>query len=73
MSEGSHSSHSSCYEDWAWRIGMFILSWVPAIIGGGIVWGFFPNWTAVILWEVILVFILVTLIDKKGKSEPEHH
>ena len=25
--------------DWAWRFGMIVLSGVPAIIGGGIIYG----------------------------------
>lgn len=60
--------------NWAWVVGMFILSVVPAIIGGGLFWAFFEKWTAVILWEIILLCILFFVISKGlKKGGPAHH
>ncbi len=54
--------------DWAWRFGMIILSGVPAILGGGITYGFTESWTGVIVWEVILFILLVTVLVKGGST-----
>lgn len=58
--------------DWAWRFGMIVLSGVPAIIGGGITYGFTESWNAVIGWEIVLVILLIGALIKGGKSTPEH-
>jgi len=55
--------------EWAWRIGMIILAGVPAIVGGGIVWAFFGNWTAVIIWEIVLLFLVSLVVSKGEKKE----
>ena len=58
---------------WAWRFGMLILTGVPAIVGGGLVWAIFEKWTAVIIWEIVLLFIVSLLISKGDKAVPAHH
>ncbi len=50
--------------NWAWRMGMFILMGVPAIVGGGLFYHLFENWTAVIIWEVLLLCIWSWIIAK---------
>ncbi len=55
--------------NWAWRFGMIVLSGVPAIIGGGITWGFTQSWTAVIVWEAILLVLLIAALIKGGKGQ----
>jgi hypothetical protein len=54
-------------------MGMMILSVVPAIVGGGLFWHFFEKWTAVIIWEVVLLFIMSFLIAKGDKARHEAH
>lgn len=54
--------------NWAWVFGMLILSGVPAIVGGGFAWFFFEKWTAVIIWEVILLFLMSVIISKGVKK-----
>lgn len=58
---------------WAWRFGMLILTGVPAIVGGGVMWALFGKWTAVIIWEVVLLFIMSLLISKGDKGAVSHH
>lgn len=58
---------------WAWRFGMLILAGVPAIVGGGLVWAIFEKWTAVIIWQIVLLFLMSLLISKGDKSQPDHH
>ena len=55
--------------DWAWRFGMIVVSMVPAIVGGGIAWALFESWTAVVVWEAVLVVVMGTLIVKFGSSK----
>jgi hypothetical protein len=59
--------------DWAWRFGMIVLSGVPAIIGGGIIYGLSESWTAVIVWEAILLCLLAAALIKGGKTDSGHH
>lgn len=60
--------------NWPWVLGMFILSVVPAIIGGGLFFAIFEKWAAVILWEVILLSILMFIISKGlKKGQSAHH
>jgi hypothetical protein len=54
-------------------VGMFILSIVPAIIGGGLFWSFFEQWTAVIIWEIILLCILLLIVSKGAKKGAQAH
>ncbi len=58
---------------WAWALGMLILFIVPGIIGGGLVWSFFEKWTAVIVWEAVLLFLLSLVVSKGyGKGKAAH-
>ena len=59
--------------NWAWVVGMCILSIVPAIVGGGLFWSFFEQWTAVIVWEIILFCILLVIISKGAKKGSPAH
>ncbi len=59
--------------NWSWRMGMLILTGVPAIVGGGLMWHFFEKWTAVIVWEVALLFIMSFLIAKGDKGQSAAH
>lgn len=55
--------------NWAWVLGILVLSIVPGIIGGGLFWSFFEQWTAVIVWEIILFCAVMAIISigvKKG-------
>lgn len=58
---------------WAWRFGMLVLTGVPAIVGGGLVWAIFGKWTAVVIWEVVLLFLMSFVIAKGDKNEAAHH
>lgn len=58
--------------NWAWQVGMIILSGVPAIIGGGLFWSIFENWTAVIIWEIILLFGLGFVLSKRDTHGDAH-
>lgn len=58
---------------WAWALGMLILFIVPGIVGGGLVWAFFEKWTAVIVWEAVLLFLLSLIVSKGyGKGKLAH-
>ncbi|MFZ0931369.1 MAG: hypothetical protein WAN11_22385 [Syntrophobacteraceae bacterium] len=59
--------------NWAWRFGMIVLSGVPAIIGGGITYGLTESWTAVIVWEAVLLCVLAAVLIKGGKGGSNHH
>ena len=59
--------------NWAWALGMLIFSIVPAIVGGGLFWVFFEKWTAVIVWEAVLLFLLSLVISKGyGRAKAAH-
>lgn len=58
--------------NWAWRFGMIVLSGVPAIIGGGITYGFTESWTGVVIWEAIVLVLLVTVLIKGGSIGGAH-
>lgn len=59
--------------NWAWYFGMIVLFGVPAIIGGGITYGLTESYSAVIIWEVILFFVLVAALIKGGKGGQDPH
>ena len=59
--------------NWAWRFGMIILTGVPAIVGGGLFWHFFEKWTAVVIWEVVLLFLMSILISKGDNVDSTAH
>jgi len=46
------------------KIGTLVLMGVPAIIGGGIVYYAFGNYTALIVYEVILGFTALGFISR---------
>ena len=57
-----------------WILGMLVVSGVPAIVGGGLMWQLTETWTAVVLWEVILLAIMGIFVLPKGAKNihPEH-
>jgi hypothetical protein len=59
--------------NWPWVVGMFILSIVPAIVGGGLFFSIFEQWTAVIVWEVVLFCILLLIVSKGVKKGTPAH
>lgn len=58
---------------WPWRMGMLILTGVPAIVGGGLMWHLFEKWTAVIVWEIALLCIMSLVISKGDKTADAAH
>ena len=46
------------------KVGTMVLMGVPAIIGGGLTYFAFGNYTAVIVWEVILAIAALGFISK---------
>ena len=52
---------------------MMIVSGVPAIVGGGLFYHFFENWTAVIVWEAVLIFVMSILIANGDKNAAPAH
>lgn len=59
--------------NWPWVVGMFILSIVPAIVGGGLFFSIFEQWTAVIVWEIALLCILLAIVAKGVKKGTPAH
>ncbi len=59
-------------EKWSWRLGMLILSGVPAIVGGGILWQIFDKWTPIVIWEVVLLFLLSVVIARGDGQRGSH-
>jgi hypothetical protein len=59
--------------NWAWVVGMCILCIVPGIIGGGLFFSIFENWTAVIVWEIILLCLLLATLTKGVKRGTPAH
>lgn len=57
----------------AWIMGMIILTGVPAIVGGGLFWHFFEKWTAVIIWQLVLLCIMSFVISKGERATSETH
>jgi hypothetical protein len=39
------------------KLGILVFCGVPAIVGGGIIYGFFHSYTPVIVYEVLLLLI----------------
>ncbi len=46
------------------KVGTMVLMGVPAIVGGGIVYFIFENFTALIVYEVLLAFTSLGFISK---------
>jgi hypothetical protein len=59
--------------NWPWVVGMFVLSIVPAIVGGGLFFSIFEKWAAVIVWEIILFCILLLIVSRGVKKGTPAH
>ncbi|NLJ27114.1 hypothetical protein [Desulforhabdus amnigena] len=59
--------------NWPWRLGMFILTGVPGIVGGGLVWSLLGNWPAILVYELILLCAMSVVIIKGGKASGRAH
>ncbi len=59
-------------EKWGWRLGMLILAGVPSIVGSGILWDIFEKWTAIIVWQVVLLFLLCLFLLKGHRAGSSH-
>ena len=46
------------------KLGILLLMGVPAIVGGGIVYHFFQNYTAMIIYEILLGFTALGFISR---------
>ncbi|MEI6259839.1 MAG: hypothetical protein WCR46_08035 [Deltaproteobacteria bacterium] len=46
------------------KLGILVFCGVPAIIGGGIVYGFFHSYTPVIIYEVFLLLVAGRFVSK---------
>lgn len=46
------------------RLGILVFTMVPAIIGGGIVYHFFHDYTPVVVYEMVLYLAAGSLISK---------
>jgi alpha-D-ribose 1-methylphosphonate 5-triphosphate diphosphatase PhnM len=46
------------------QVGTMVLMGVPAIVGGGIIYFIFGNFTALIVYEVLLAFTSLGFISK---------
>ena len=55
-------------------LGILVVFGIPGIILGGLTYHLFHNWTAVLVWEIILVLIAAgTAYHAAGKSGPSGH
>jgi hypothetical protein len=52
---------------------MLILTGVPGIVGGGLVWSIAQNWTAVLVYEILLLCAMGVVIFKGGKHSGDAH
>jgi hypothetical protein len=59
-------------EKWAWGLGVVVLTGVPAIVGGGIIWQIFEKWKPVIIWEAILLLFMIVVIVIGNRSRSGH-
>ncbi len=46
------------------KLGVLLLMGVPAIVGGGIVFHFFQNYTAMIMYEILLGLTALGLVSR---------
>ena len=46
------------------KLGILVFFGVPAIIGGGIVYALFDSYTAMWIWQILLVFIAGTFVSR---------
>lgn len=53
------------------KIGIGIVSIIPAFVLGGLIWDMFGSWLAVLGMEVMMVLFYIRIISGGGTSE-EH-
>ncbi|MBW2367485.1 MAG: hypothetical protein JRH15_06340 [Deltaproteobacteria bacterium] len=46
------------------RLGILVFFMVPAIVGGGILYGYFHNYVPVFIYEVLLVALAGGLVSR---------
>lgn len=46
------------------KLGILVFCGVPAIIGGGIIYGIFGSYTPVFIYEALLLFVAGGIISK---------
>lgn len=46
------------------KLGILIFFGVPAIIGGGVLYHFFHNYTPVFIYEILLILFAGALVSK---------
>ena len=46
------------------KLGILVFCAVPAIVGGGIVYAIFGNYTPVFIYEILLLFVAFGIISK---------
>lgn len=46
------------------RLGTLVVFGVPAVIGGGIVYGLFGNYVSVFAFEILLLFAAIGFVSK---------
>ena len=51
--------------DMSRKIGIGIVMIIPAFVIGGLLWSIIPSWIAVVIWEIIMVFIYIRIISGK--------
>jgi len=55
---------SSCKMDISRKLAILVFFGVPAIIGGGIIYGIFGSYTQVCIYEIILLLFAGGLVSK---------
>jgi hypothetical protein len=50
--------------DMSRKLGILVFCMVPAIIGGGILYGVFHNYTPVVIWETVLLIFAAGFFSK---------
>lgn len=46
------------------KLAIIVVCMVPAIIGGGIIYGFFHNYVPVVIWEILVVIFAIGFLSK---------
>jgi hypothetical protein len=50
--------------DMSRKLAIMVFCMVPAIIGGGIIYGFFHNYTPVVIWEILVAVFSLGFLSK---------
>ena len=50
--------------DMSRKLAIMVFCMVPAIIGGGILYGFFHNYVPVVIWETLVVIFAIGFLSK---------